>query len=80
MSQQSKELLELLAKALVDNPSSVEVSMIEGEKSIALEVRVAKEDIGKIIGKQGRIIQAIRTILKVAAVKDDKRVMVEVVE
>lgn len=75
-----KPLLEYLAKALVDNPSEVEVTLVEGEKSIVLELRVSKSDMGKIIGKQGRIAQALRTIVKAASVRDGKKVLVEIIE
>lgn len=75
-----KELLEYLAKALVDHPEAVEVSLVEGEKSIILELRVARDDMGKVIGKQGRIAQALRTLVKAAAVKEGKKVMVEIIE
>jgi uncharacterized protein len=74
-----KELLEYLAKALVDKPEDVEVSQVEGERSVILELRVAPDDMGKVIGKQGRIAQALRTIVKAAAVKDGKRVMIEII-
>ena len=75
-----KELLETIAKALVDYPDEVTVHEVEGEKSLILEMKVAKEDMGKVIGKQGRIAKAIRTVVKAAAVKDDKRVVVEIVQ
>lgn len=74
-----KELLEYLAKSLVDDPEMVKVSQVEGERSIILELRVAPDDMGKVIGKQGRIAQALRTIVKAAAVKEGKRVMIEIV-
>jgi len=74
-----KDLLEYLAKSLVDNPEGVKVSQVEGERSIILELRVSPEDMGKVIGKQGRIAQALRTIVKAAAIKDGKRVMIEIV-
>jgi predicted RNA-binding protein YlqC (UPF0109 family) len=74
-----KELLEYLAKALVDKPEEVEVSQVEGERSVILELRVSPDDMGKVIGKQGRIAQALRTIVKAAAVKDGKRVMIEII-
>jgi len=74
-----KQLLEQIAKALVDYPESVEVREVEGERSIILELRVAPDDTGKVIGKQGRIAKAIRTVIGAAAVKEDKRVMVEIV-
>jgi predicted RNA-binding protein YlqC (UPF0109 family) len=74
-----KELLETIAKALVDYPDEVSVSEVEGEKSMILELRVSKEDMGKVIGKQGRIAKAIRIVVKAAAVKDNKRVVVEII-
>ena len=74
-----KELLEYLAKSLVDSPDEVTVSQVEGERSLILELRVAPDDMGKVIGKQGRIAQALRTIVKAAAVKDGKRVMIEII-
>jgi len=74
-----KELVEFIAKSLVDTPEEVDVSEVEGEKSIILELRVAAEDVGKIIGKQGRIAKAIRTVVKAAAAKDGKRVIVEII-
>lgn len=75
-----KELLEVMAKALVDNPDEVRVNEIEGEKSIILELKVAKEDMGKVIGKQGRIAKAIRTVIKASAIKENKRVIVEIIQ
>lgn len=75
-----KELLETLAKALVDYPDEVSVHEVEGEKSIILELKVSKEDIGKVIGKQGRIAKAIRTVIKAAAVKSNRRVVVEILQ
>jgi len=74
-----KDLLEFLAKSLVDKPDEVEVSLIEGERSVILELRVSPDDMGKVIGKQGRIAQALRTLVKAAAVKDGKRVMIEII-
>lgn len=74
-----KELLEILAKSLVDKPEEVKVNEIAGEQSIILELRVAPEDMGKVIGKQGRIAKAIRTVVKAAAIKENKRVVVEIV-
>jgi len=73
-----KELLELIAKSLVDNPDSVKVTEIPGDKSITLELKVAEEDMGKVIGKQGRIAKSIRTLVKAAAIHEDKRVNVEI--
>ena len=73
-----KELVEILAKSLVDNPEEVQVNEVIGEQSIILELKVAPEDMGKVIGKQGRIAKAIRTVVKAAAIKEDKRVVVEI--
>ncbi|HAP32387.1 MAG TPA: KH domain-containing protein [Firmicutes bacterium] len=75
-----KEIVEYIAKALVDYPDQVNVQQVEGERSIVLELRVAPEDMGKVIGKQGRIAKAIRTVVNAAAVKENKRVMVEIIE
>ncbi|OPL10541.1 MAG: hypothetical protein AVO34_10615 [Firmicutes bacterium ML8_F2] len=75
-----KQLLEHLAKALVDDPERVEVRQVESEKSIILELRVAPDDMGKVIGKHGRIAKAIRTVINAAAVKENKRVVVEIVQ
>lgn len=73
-----KELVEYIAKSLVDNPNKVEVTEIEGERSIILELRVAPEDMGKVIGKQGKIAKSIRTLTRAAATKAGKRVVVEI--
>ena len=73
-----KELIEVIAKALVDNPEEVKVKEIEGEKSIIYELTVAQEDMGKVIGRQGRIAKAIRTVVKSAAAKTDKKVIMEI--
>ncbi|GKX31720.1 UPF0109 protein [Vallitalea longa] len=75
-----KELVEVIAKALVDNPDDVKVNEIEGERSIILELKVAPDDMGKVIGKQGRIAKAIRTVVKAAATKEEKRVVVEILQ
>lgn len=75
-----KELLETITKSLVDDPDSVSINQIEGESSVVLELRVARDDMGKVIGKQGRIAKAIRTIIKAAAVKEEKRVSVEIID
>ena len=75
-----KELFEIIAKNLVDNPEQVSVSEIKGERSIVLELKVAPDDMGKVIGKQGRIAKAIRTVVKAAAVHDDKKIVVEIVQ
>ena len=74
-----KELLVILAKSLVDNPDAVTVNEITGEQSIVLELKVAPDDMGKVIGKQGRIAKAIRTVVKAAAIKENKRVVVEII-
>lgn len=74
-----KELLEMIAKALVDNPDEVSVTVIEEDHNTILELRVAQEDMGKIIGKRGRIAKSVRTIVKSYAIKENKRVLVEIV-
>ncbi|WP_031515347.1 KH domain-containing protein [Desulfofalx alkaliphila] len=74
-----KELVEILAKALVDQPDKVDVKVIEKEKIVQIELRVAPEDMGKVIGKQGRIARAIRAVVKAAATKQRKKVSVEIV-
>ena len=74
-----KELVEYMAKSLVDNPDKVSINEVDGEQSLILELKVAPEDMGKIIGKQGRIAKAIRTVVKAAAVKQHKRVIVEII-
>lgn len=73
-----KALLELIVKALVDHPQDVVINQVEGAESVILEVRVNPDDVGKIIGKQGRIIRAIRTVAKATAAREGKRVLVEV--
>lgn len=73
-----KELVEYIAKSLVDSPDEVEVREVEGDRSIILELRVAAEDMGKVIGKQGKIAKSIRTITKATAAKEGKRVVVEI--
>jgi hypothetical protein len=75
-----KELLEAMAKVLVDHPDQVRVRAIEGEEVTVLELRLHPSDLGKVIGRQGRIAQAIRTILGAAGVKLRKRVRVEILE
>lgn len=72
-----KEILETIIKNLVDNQEAVEIKEIEGEKNIIFEVKVAEEDMGKIIGRQGKIAQSIRTVIRAVANKKDKRVTVE---
>jgi uncharacterized protein len=75
-----KELIKYMAQALVDNPDMVEVSEIIGEQTSVLELRVAKEDLGKVIGKQGRTAKAMRTILSAASTKIRKRSVLEIIE
>lgn len=74
-----KDLVEVLAKALVDHPEFVIVEMKERERTSVIELRVAPDDMGKVIGKQGRIARAIRTVVKAAATKERKRVTVEII-
>ena len=75
-----KELVEVIAKALVDIPDEVVVTETENEKAIVLELRVAQSDMGKVIGKQGRIAKAIRAVVKAAASNEDKNVNVEIMQ
>ena len=75
-----REMVEYILKQIVDNPEEVKVEEIKGEKVILLEVSVAKEDMGKVIGKGGRIATALRTLLGAAAAKLKKRVMLEILE
>lgn len=75
-----KELLETIAKALADKPDEVSVTETQVDNSLVLELRVAQEDMGKVIGKQGKIAKAIRTLIKAAAVKENKHVVVEIVQ
>jgi predicted RNA-binding protein YlqC (UPF0109 family) len=75
-----KELIELIAKALVDNPDQVVVRAIDGEQSTVLELRVAPNDLGKVIGKQGRTARSIRTILGAAGMKLKRRFTLEILE
>jgi hypothetical protein len=73
-----KELVEIIAKALVKNPDQVSVTSVEDNRVTVYEVRVAPDDMGKIIGKQGRIAKALRTVVKAAATRENKKVMVEI--
>lgn len=73
-----KELVEVIAMSLVDHPEEVVVTETETEKAIVVDLKVATEDMGKVIGKQGRIAKAIRTVVKAAASKDEKKVIVEI--
>ncbi len=75
-----KDLITYIAKALVDNPEAVEVSEVEGEQTSVIELKVAKEDLGKVIGKQGRTARSIRTILGAAGMKLNRRFTLEILE
>jgi predicted RNA-binding protein YlqC (UPF0109 family) len=75
-----KDLIEYIAKSLVDDPTQVAVSVIEGEKSTILELRVAQDDIGKVIGKHGRIAKAMRTVLQAATAKGGKHTVLEILD
>ncbi|MGA1845159.1 MAG: KH domain-containing protein [bacterium] len=75
-----RELIELIAKALVDYPDEVVVTEVDGERTTVLELRVAKSDLGKVIGKQGQTARAMRTILSAAATKIGKRAVLEILE
>lgn len=75
-----KELINYIAKALVDNPEEVAVSEVMGNQTSVLELKVAKEDLGKVIGKQGRTARAMRTILSAASAKVKKRTVLEIIE
>ncbi|ETR69203.1 MAG: hypothetical protein OMM_09805 [Candidatus Magnetoglobus multicellularis str. Araruama] len=74
-----KELVEIITKALVDKPEEVSINETQGESVVILEIKVGSEDVGKIIGKEGRIANAIRTVVKAAAAKQRKKVTVEIV-
>ncbi|MFH1080975.1 MAG: KH domain-containing protein [Pseudomonadota bacterium] len=75
-----KDLIKFMAQALVDHPEQVEVSEVAGEQTSVIELRVAKEDLGKVIGKQGRTAKAMRTILSAASTKLRKRTVMEIIE
>lgn len=75
-----RELIYYIAQALVDNPEQVTVSEVEGNQTSVLELKVAKEDLGKVIGKQGRTARAMRTILSAASAKVKKRTVLEIIE
>ena len=74
------ELVAFIAKSLVDHPEQVEVSETYGQQSIIVELRVAPEHMGKVIGKQGRIAKAIRTVVRAVAIKENKKVIVEIID
>jgi len=81
MSEQSmQQLINVIARSLVDNPDAVEVNEVEGEQTTVVELKVAKEDLGKVIGKQGRTARALRTILAAASTKIRKRSVLEILE
>lgn len=75
-----KELLEVIAKRLVEHPEQVVVAETNNERALILELKVAPEDMGKVIGKQGRIAKAIRTVVKAASIHEDKKIIVEIVQ
>ena len=75
-----KELVEVIAKSLVDNPDEVVVTEKDTGKALVLELKVSSSDMGKVIGKQGRIAKAIRSVVKVAASKEDKKVIVDILQ
>ena len=75
-----KDLIEFVARSLVDNPDAVQVKEVEGEQTSVIELKVAKEDLGKVIGKQGRTARAMRTILGAASTKARKRAVLEILE
>ena len=75
-----KELLEVIARNLVDKPDEISVTQTENDRAIVLELKVAPEDMGKVIGKQGRIAKAIRTVVKAASVHENKKIVVEIVQ
>lgn len=75
-----KDLIRYIAQSLVDHPEQVSVSEIKGEQTTVLELNVAKEDLGKVIGKQGRTARAMRTILSAASAKEKKRAVLEIIE
>lgn len=75
-----KEMIEYIAKSLVDEPDQVSVSEVEGEQTSVIELKVAKEDLGKVIGKQGRTARAMRTLLGAASTKAKKRAVLEILE
>ena len=75
---EEKELVEYIVKALVDSPDDVSINIVEGERSTILELRVNQEDVGKVIGRQGRVAKSIRTVVNACAAKTGKRIMLEI--
>lgn len=80
MAVPEQELIEYIARSLVDEPDAVQVNVIEGEQSTILELRVGNEDVGKVIGKHGRIAKALRTVLSAATTKSGRRVVLEILD
>lgn len=80
MSTDLKQIVQFVAEALVDHPEDVSVEEVQGEQTSVIELRVAKDDMGKVIGKQGRTARAVRTVLNAAATKIKKRVVLEIIE
>ena len=80
MTDSIKDLIEIIAKALVDKPEAVEVTEVEGEQTTVVELKVAKEDLGKIIGKEGRMARSLRTILGAVSTKLRRRSVLEIIE
>lgn len=76
----SKEMLQYIAKSLVDQPDAVQVKEVQGERALVLELHVASEDMGKVIGRNGRVIRAIRSVSKAAAIRDGKMIHVEIAD
>ena len=76
----SKEIVEYLARRLVDEPDAVNVEEIERDGAVVLQLHVAKDDVGKVIGRQGRIARALRTVVRASAAREERRVMLEIVE
>ncbi len=74
------DLVKFIASAIVDNPDQVEVNEVQGERTVVYELRVAPEDMGKIIGKKGRVIHAVRAVVQAAAAREGKRATVEILE
>ncbi len=75
-----KELVRVIIEALVDQPEKIEITETEGKQTIIIEIKVAQEDMGKVIGKQGRIAKAMRTVVKSAAMRDNKKVIIVIVD
>jgi len=76
----SADLVEFLARGLVDDPDSVRVETVERDGELVLQLHVAQEDVGKVIGRHGRMVRALRTVLRAAGVREDRRVLLEIVE